>query len=266
MPPAYGVQVRVATFNVLHGRSIDDGLVDAERFRSAIGSLDADVVGLQEVDRNQPRSGLLDLAALAADALRAADHRFVPAVVGTPGERFRTAGGDGDGDGEPQYGVALVSRFPVRRWLVRRLPAAPSRAPVPVGPGRLLLLPDEPRVVLAAVLDTPDGPVTVATTHLSFVPGWNVGQLRRTVRALSALPGPRILLGDLNLPAGVARVASRWRVAARCPTYPAPQPRIQLDHILFDPANRLQVGAVGTPPLPVSDHRPLVAEVRVTGR
>src|SRR3712207_8109421 len=49
-------------------------------------------------------------------------------------------------DGEPQYGVAIVSRFPVRRWLIHRLPAAPTRSPVPVG-GRVLLLPDEPRVL-----------------------------------------------------------------------------------------------------------------------
>jgi hypothetical protein len=56
-------------------------------------------------------------------------------------------------------------------------PAARRADPgaIPVG-GRVLFLPDEPRVLLAAVLDTPEGPVTAATTHLSFVPGWNVRQ------------------------------------------------------------------------------------------
>jgi endonuclease/exonuclease/phosphatase family metal-dependent hydrolase len=251
--------VRLATFNVLHGRSLHDGLVDADRFRAAVAALDADVIGLQEVDLNQPRSSGLDLAALAAEALGATDHRFAAAVVGTPGEEWRAAGTPPP-DGEPQYGVALVSRFPVRRWLVHRLPAAPTRAPVPVG-GRLLLLPDEPRVVLAGVLDTPHGPVTAATTHLSFVPGWNVRQLRRAVRTLKALPGPRVLLGDLNLPARVAAVVSGWRVAARLPTYPAGLPRIQLDHVLVDPVARVTVGPAGTPPSPVSDHRPLVVDL-----
>ena len=37
---------------------------------------------------------------------------------------------------------------------------------------------DEPRVLLAAVVDAPFGRLTIATTHLSFVPGWNVWQLR----------------------------------------------------------------------------------------
>jgi endonuclease/exonuclease/phosphatase family metal-dependent hydrolase len=255
--------VRLATFNVLHGRSLDDGLVDPDRFQAAIAALDADVVGLQEVDLDQPRSGGLDLAALAADALGAVAHRFAAAVVGTPGVAFRAAGTP-PADGEPQYGVALVSRFPVRRWLVHRLPAAPTRAPVPVG-GRVVFLPDEPRVLLAAVLDTPHGPVTAATTHLSFVPGWNVRQLRRVVRALRALPGPRVLLGDLNLPAQVARVVSGWQVAARMPTYPSPLPRIQLDHVLVDPDAGVRIGRAGTPLTGVSDHRPLFVDVELRG-
>jgi endonuclease/exonuclease/phosphatase family metal-dependent hydrolase len=266
--------VRLATFNVLHGRSLDDGLVDPDRFRAAVAALDADVVGLQEVDLHQPRSGGLDLTALAAEALGATDHRFAAAVVGTPGEAFRpgpgarasgasaTEQGSPPLDGEPQYGVALISRFPARRWLIHRLPAAPTRAPIRIN-GRVLLLPDEPRVLLAAVLDTPFGPVTAATTHLSFVPGWNVRQLRRVVRALRALPGPRVLLGDLNLPARVARVVSGWRPVARLPTYPASLPRIQLDHVLVDPSHSMRVRAAGTPPTAVSDHRPLVVDLEL---
>ncbi len=252
--------MRVGTFNILHGRSIEDGQVDPDRFRTALGKLDVDVLGLQEVDRDQPRSGHLDLAALAADALGAVDHRFIPAVLGTPGGEFSAARLPEPAADTPQYGVALVSRFPVRRWLVHRLPAAPTRAPVFVG-GRMLLLRDEPRVMLAALIDTPHGPLTVATTHLSFVPGWNVRQLRRVVRALDALPGPRVLAGDLNLPAGVARVVSGWRPVALCPTYPSVVPRIQLDHILVDPADRPVVGPAANPPMPISDHRPLLVDL-----
>ena len=32
---------------------------------------------------------------------------------------------------------------------------------------------EEPRAAVIARLDTPVGPLTVANTHLSFVPGWN---------------------------------------------------------------------------------------------
>ena len=46
--------MRIATFNILHGRSLDDGQVDVDRLASAVKSLYADVLGLQEVDSDQP--------------------------------------------------------------------------------------------------------------------------------------------------------------------------------------------------------------------
>lgn len=258
--------MRLATFNLLHGRSLTDGLVDPDRLAAAVTTLDADVLALQEVDRDQSRSGNLDLTAIAARALNAPEHRFAAAVVGTPGEQFRPLTHDDDGHGEPLYGVGLVSRHPVRTWQVTRLRPAPVRSPIyaPGPGGGLILLRDEPRVVLAAVLDTPHGPLTVAATHLSFVPGWNMLQLRRVVRALRALPAPRILLGDLNLPAGAARLLTGWQPLGRRPTYPAGQPRVQLDHVLADRRglDRLPpVTAVHTPLSTISDHRPLLVDL-----
>jgi endonuclease/exonuclease/phosphatase family metal-dependent hydrolase len=255
--------VRLATFNLLHGRSLTDGAVHAERVAAVVADLDADVLGLQEVDRAQPRSGRLDLTAIAAEALGAPEHRFAAAVVGTPGERWQPWRSDDD-NAHPLYGIALVSRFPVVQWQVTRLPAATVRSPVYVPGTGIRLLRDEPRVLLAAVLDAPGGPVTVATTHLSFVPGWNVWQLRAATRALRALPAPRVLLGDLNLPAAAVRVCTGWRPLARTATYPSPAPKAQLDHVLADPRGRGALGAVldvRTPAAAVSDHRPLVVEL-----
>lgn len=81
--------MRLATFNLLHGRSLTDGLVDPDRLAAAVTALDADVLALQEVDRDQSRSGNLDLTAIAARALHAPHHRFAAALVGTPGQGFR---------------------------------------------------------------------------------------------------------------------------------------------------------------------------------
>jgi endonuclease/exonuclease/phosphatase family metal-dependent hydrolase len=104
----------------------------------------------------------------------------------------------------------------------------------------------------------------VANTHLSFVPGWNVRQLRAAVRALRGLPAPRVLLGDLNMPSGPVRAFSGWRPLARKATYPSPAPRAQLDHILADPRGAGLLGPVlqvRTPDVGVSDHRPLVVHL-----
>ena len=146
-----------------------------------------------------------------------------------------------------------------------RLPAARVRSPLLVpGTRRVLWLADEPRVALAAVVDGPSGVYTVATTHLSFVPGWNAVQLRRLSRWLGALPAPHLLLGDLNMPAGPARLLTGLQVLGRRPTYPADQPRVQLDHVLGS-AGLPPVRTVDTPELPVSDHRPLVVELDGAG-
>ena len=251
----------MATLNILHGRSLDDGRVDVDRLAEAVKTLDADVLGLQEVDRDQPRSGGLDLTAVAAEALGARAHRFEPALLGTPGGTWRPATGDASEAPGPAYGVGLVSRLPVRSWHVVRLPAAPVRSPVPVpGTRRVLWLQDEPRVGLAAVVETPSGPMTVATTHLSFVPGWGVVQLRRLVRELRRLPGPRVLLGDLNLPGPVPAWTSRWTPLVRARTFPAPRPRLQLDHVLADgPLPGAVTAEVRR--LPVSDHLAVVVDV-----
>jgi endonuclease/exonuclease/phosphatase family metal-dependent hydrolase len=255
--------VRLATFNLLHGRSLSDGTVHAGRVARAVAALDADVLGLQEVDRAQPRSGGLDLTAIAAEAMDAPVHRFAAAVVGTPGETWQPWRSDDD-NLHPLYGIALISRFPVLRWQITRLPAAPIRSPVVLAGGGVALLKDEPRVLLAAVVDAPTGPLTVATTHLSFVPGWNLRQLRHAVRALRALPAPRILLGDLNMPAAAVRAFTGWRPLGRVPTYPSTVPRAQLDHVLLDPRGAAPAGRVvqvSTPRVDVSDHRPLVVQL-----
>ena len=227
-------RVRLATFNVLHGRSLTDGEVDPARLQDAVAGLDADVLGLQEVDRAQPRSGRHDLTARAAAAM-GGEGRFAPAIMGTPGERWRPArSGDEARTDARAYGISMVSRLPVLRWSVTRLPSAPVRSPVLMpGPTRKVIwLRDEPRVLLAAVVRAPTGPMTVATTHLSFVPGWNGAQLRRVARELRRLPAPRVLLGDLNLPGPLPRWLTGWRVLVAECTYPAVDPRVQLDHVL----------------------------------
>jgi endonuclease/exonuclease/phosphatase family metal-dependent hydrolase len=258
--------VRLATFNILHGRALDGGPVSTERLVGACASLGADVLALQEVDRGQPRSGGVDQAAAVAEGIGAAAWRFEPAIVGEPGGRWRPAADD-DVAGEPaggyegSYGVALVSRRPVRSWRVLRLAPAPVRSPVFV-PGRraFVVLPDEPRIVLAAELDGAGNPSVVASTHLSFVPVWNAFQLRRATRWLGGLGPSCVLLGDTNLPGGLPRIVTGWRSLGQAPTFPADQPSMQIDHALAHGPVPAVVG-VDAPRLPLSDHRALVVDL-----
>jgi endonuclease/exonuclease/phosphatase family metal-dependent hydrolase len=249
--------VRIGTFNILHGRSLDDGRVDVDRLAAAVRSLDADVLGLQEVDRDQPRSMGSDLTAVAAEAMGAVDSQFVSALSGTPGGTWMAATGE-EQPGSASYGIALLSRFPVVSWRVVRLPA--MRATVPLWSTwtrRPFLARDEPRVAVAAVLDGPDGEFTVCNTHLSFIPGWNALQLRRLVRSLTGTREPLALIGDLNMERRKAARVSGLDPIAAAATFPAQRPRRQIDHVL------VRGGLEATGPaeavrLPLSDHRALV--------
>lgn len=251
--------MRVATFNILHGRTVGDG-VHLDRLRRAISLLDPDILALQEVDFGQTRSGRADLTAVAADVMNAVTHRFVAAITGTPGATWIAATGE-ERPESASYGIALLSRYPAISWQVLRLPRIPTRFPMYLQvPGRVMIVNEEPRAAVLARVDTPLGAMTIAGTHLSFVPGWNRHQLRRLARTLRALPGPHVIAGDLNM---VADPAVRWsgmRSLVRVDTFPANAPGQQLDHILTD-SRQLTVIRHATPEVELSDHRPLVVTV-----
>jgi endonuclease/exonuclease/phosphatase family metal-dependent hydrolase len=250
--------MRVATFNILHGRTVGGG-VDLDRLRASVQQLDADVLALQEVDIGQQRSGQADLTALAAEAMGAVAHRFVAAISGTPGATWSAATG-AEQPGTASYGIALLSRFPVTNWHAMRLPRVPFKFPMYLPGSDRVVVGEEPRAAMIAQLDTPWGPITVGNTHLSFVPGWNRRQLRRLVTELQSFPGPRLLTGDLNLTAGAVVRTTGMRSLGQAATFPARSPRRQLDHILTDDS-RLTAHRIDTPPMPISDHRPLVIDI-----
>jgi endonuclease/exonuclease/phosphatase family metal-dependent hydrolase len=247
--------VRVATFNIFSGRSAD-GTYDEQRFGEALASLDADLIGLQEVDRFQSRSGQADLVAVAALATGAVAHRFAPALAGTPGGWAEATGAEPEGS--PLYGIAFLSRHPVRSWRVLRIAPAPVRLPHRQS-GRLVWERDEPRAAILAEVETPGGLLDVVTTHLSFLRPWNRWQLRRLVGDLPPATHPRILLGDLNLGARPARALTGMRSLAPGPTFPAHRPRTQIDHILGSPGIRARTCRVVA--LPMSDHRALTVDL-----
>jgi len=249
--------VRVATFNVLSGRTPGEDHVDAGRFAAAVASLDADLLALQEVDRGQPRSGYVDLAGVAAAAGGAVAHRFAAAMTGLPGGSW-TPTTDADPADAPAYGIALLSRHPITDWQVVRLPPLPVRMPYRwPGARRLSWVRDEQRVALLATVESPLGPLRVAATHVSFLRLSGTRQVRHLLRTGDRLD---LLLGDLNLPPASATRLTGMRPLVTAGTFPVDRPRTQIDHVLAG-TGRLEPTGGGAVALPVSDHRALVVDV-----
>lgn len=283
----------MATFNILHGqrvRSAQPGTpllpaVDPADLTAVARDLGVDVLGMQEVDAHQERSGGVDQTKLVADAMAVSDvipdRLFVPSVSGTPGHRGAFDRADEDlhravHDGPrpehgPLYGVSLISRLPVRSW--HRVTFGAPRVSLPLlvpslPRPRLLSVPDEPRAVVAAVVEVgPGAHVTVATAHLSFVPGVNVAQLRRLVSWLRPFPRPLVLMGDFNLPGALPELITRWPGVVKGATYPSFGPRVQFDHILLDGFSDDAVAraraSVDIRAMDVSDHCAVAADIPV---
>ena len=223
--------LRVATFNVKHGDN-GGGRVDLRRLGDACATLSADVLAVQEVDRYARRTRFRDEMRVIARATG------LEAVFGEAARRrWRT------------YGNVLLARGPIRDVEVIKLPR-------PNG--------GEQRVVIIARVDVDGVGLSVGATHLSFRAGEGLPQLEVVLTALAGREGPRVLLGDLNLVPELvepAVTAAGYQLAPTGPTFPAGTPRTRID---FVAVSGFEVVDASTPRPGVSDHLPVVADLRGT--
>jgi endonuclease/exonuclease/phosphatase family metal-dependent hydrolase len=128
---------------------------------------------------------------------------------------------------------------------------------------------DEPRVAVVATVQTPYGELSVVNSHLPFIPWWNGRQLHSLVRSIDHVDRPLVLMGDLNMRPTRAQALSGMRPLANGLTFPAGDPREQIDHVLVDggrEADGALHDALGSATsaaveLPLSDHRALVVDL-----
>jgi endonuclease/exonuclease/phosphatase family metal-dependent hydrolase len=233
-------RLRIASYNI-HACVGSDGRRDPARVAAVLREIDADVIGLQEVDaRPGPTSDSMQM-------------QFLAAMLG----HHAVAGPTLLREGGSEYGNALLTR---RRVLdVRRVDLTVYRR--------------EPRGALDVDLDVDGSIVRVVVTHLGLLPGERRKQVRRL---LDLLGGGRadavVLCGDINEWFAVGRPL-RWLHArlgrtAGIPTFPSTFPVFALDRIWVQPRPALAALAAHASPAArlASDHLPLLADIRLQPR
>ena len=242
---------------------------------TAIKKIAPQVLAVQEVDHFLPRSNSVNQIQEIAKAMKAVDWAFAPAITGTPGEKWRALNDSDESiitsankSHTGGYGIAFASTIPVTAYerieLGRSLVGMPLLVPGGEdgrGKPKFIYVQDEPRVALVAHLENG---WSIISTHLSFVPGLNVAQLKKLKRwaeKSAAQTGNRVvIMGDLNLPKGLPVLGSKWNSLATQNTYPSWGAKIQFDYILTkDSVKKLKV--IETTATGISDHLPITVEI-----
>jgi endonuclease/exonuclease/phosphatase family metal-dependent hydrolase len=246
------LSLSVATYNI-HRCVGADRRRDPGRIAEVIGELDADIIGLQEVDARRRTLQNAWMKRFANPERRAANlidqfDYFAEKLGGHAIRGPNIRGPKGD------MGNALVSRHPI--IAVRLLDLSL--------PGR------EPRGAIDADIDVGGVLVRVMVAHLGLRVREREAQVAKIVAALDAVPErPAVLMGDFNEwhlhRSTLTPLDERLGRATPVPSFPARFPFLSLDRIWASRDGVVTNLHVHRTPLALkaSDHLPVQATVRL---
>ncbi|HXG24745.1 MAG TPA: endonuclease/exonuclease/phosphatase family protein [Chthonomonadales bacterium] len=227
--------MRLVSYNIRGGLGID-GRRSLRRIAEVLREVDAQIICLQEVHCRLPWSGFQNqLRALA---------RWLGMPALFQNNVWLALGG---------FGNALLTSLPVLSLARHRLPNSGERACVRKLPER--------RGLLEAVLQSPQGPLTVMVTHWSLNARDRQQSAEKVAALVAARRTPVLLAGDFNAAADSPEMARLRGLTGLCdrgsaPTFPAHRPATRIDYVLHSP--EVPVTRVWVVETPASDHRPVV--------
>jgi endonuclease/exonuclease/phosphatase family metal-dependent hydrolase len=227
-------RVRVVSYNI-HECVGRDRRRDPKRVAEVLRDIDADLVGLQEVDA-RPGPGTESM-----------QMQYIAGALG-----FEAIAGPTITRHDGHYGNALLSRWPVRQ--TRHIDLTVYRR--------------EPRGAIDVDVDVGGIPLRFIATHLGLLPGERRVQVRRLIQVLDeGPPRPVVLCGDVNEWLAIGRplrwLHARLGFSPAIPTFPARRPVFALDRVWVCPRAALVKTRVVTSANArlASDHLPIVAEL-----
>jgi len=238
------MELKVMTFNIRHGRGMDRK-VDLKRICKIISDSNADIIGLNEVDKKySKRSGFVDQLKEMADQLKY-DYFFSPSLTISSKKHHILR----------QYGNGILSRYPIQKAKVHSF--------------SLLKGITEGRSLLETSIKIGNKNINVFVTHLSLFS--HLHKMQSTF-ILNHVKGPAILMGDWNM----RPYSKKWENIVRSfrdvwtetsmgngYTYPSKRPRMRLDYIFVSKEFDIVDTEVITANPVASDHLPLLSTLSI---
>jgi endonuclease/exonuclease/phosphatase family metal-dependent hydrolase len=236
---AGGQTIKIMSYNIHHANppsKSKEGLIDVDAIAGVINKEHPDLVGMQEVDNNTKRSGIINEAALIAEKTGMQYHFF---------KAIDHDGGD--------YGLAIFSKYPIKSFTKVDLPQ---------------VMKGEARILSYITLNIPGkGKITFANTHLDAQhPDSNrIVQVKRIMAEMAKQNGPIIITGDFNSEPDKETIKILDQNFKRscvdgCPfTIPQYAPNKTIDFIAIKNVDWPVVEHKVIPELYASDHRPVTA-------
>lgn len=233
--------LKVMTFNIQHCKNYRTGKIDFDIFADAIKSVNADIIGLNEVRGKGENSDFEAQAKILAE-MTGLNYFFAPAI------NVKNGG---------PYGNAILSKYPVKK-------------------AEIIIIPDpaekkyndsyETRCVLKAVIDV-GCDVTVLVTHFGLNPDEEENASETVLKNVT--DEKCVLMGDFNiLPDSVYLNPIRERMTDTADdfdyilySFPSDRPDRKIDYIFT--SKEIQTISAEIPAMVVSDHRPYIAVLEI---
>ncbi|QHT65265.1 endonuclease [Rhodocytophaga rosea] len=218
------------------------GMIDMAAITHTIGTQNPDLVALQEVDVYTDRSGAYNQAEEIAKKLQ---------MYYYFGKAIDYGGGE--------YGVAILSKYPLSEEKVYPLPTQPATK-------------GEPRIIATAKVTLPDGlQIRFGSTHLDAQKDSMNRQLQiKQIEAIASSEKlPFVLAGDFNAPPGstvIRQLDTHFtRTCQDCPpTIPVEHPNKAIDFIAFRPRSKFRIKTHQViSETYASDHLPVIAVIEL---
>jgi endonuclease/exonuclease/phosphatase family metal-dependent hydrolase len=224
------------TWNI-HGAHGRNPRFDLAGVIALIESHRPDIIALQEVDSRRPRgAGVAEPFAALQTALGA--HGVGAKTISTE-------------DGE--YGQALISRWPIRNAEIHDISHQER----------------EPRRAIRCEIATPRGMLRVIATHLGLSIGERRGQAKALLELIGQTSMTTVVLGDFNDWFWVGSVrkvlAARLPARSRHRTFPSAFPLFRFDRVYCNSGAALLGTGTDGSARALSDHLPVIADIRPEG-